>query len=151
MSLAFATSGVQCCVPLGYSHTSQRLPLGCSRLVSHHFQQCAAHVLCAPRAHCHDGLSFRAPSQLATTVKRRRPDVSTAYLSSRLASQARNLLLTYRVGYGENSTRPADAETTPSTGLIGVYLMLQVLSPLPVAHGKHNPVSRRGVEIPSFH
>jgi hypothetical protein len=62
-------------------------------------------------------------------VKRRRPDVSTLFLSSRLVSQARNMLLAFRVGYGEDSTRRADAETTPSTGFIGIYLMLQVRHP----------------------
>lgn len=62
---------------------------------------------------------------LATTAKRRRPDIQTLYLSSRVVSAARRSLLVYRGGNGENSSRPETAETTPSTGFIAMFLAMQ--------------------------
>mmetsp|Transcript_40839 Transcript_40839/g.77988 ORF Transcript_40839/g.77988 Transcript_40839/m.77988 type:complete len:418 (+) Transcript_40839:431-1684(+) len=72
----------------------------------------------------------RAPTrsfeELANTVQRRRPDVSTLYLSSRVVSQARRALLVFRAGNGDRAARGPQAETTPSTGFIGMMFLLQV-------------------------
>jgi len=66
---------------------------------------------------------------LATTVQRRRKDIKTPMLlSSRLVSAARNMLVEFRSSAGgdhDGNPKYSEEELTPSTGLLGVYFLLQ--------------------------
>jgi len=55
-----------------------------------------------------------------------RPDVQALYLSSRLVSQARRLLVGYRVRLDRDGLGPYYGGSTPSSGFVSLFLMLQL-------------------------
>eukprot|EP00873_Tetraselmis_striata_P026167 jgi/Tetstr1/446431/TSEL_033973.t1 len=55
-----------------------------------------------------------------------REDVRVLYLSSRVVSEARRLLVSYRVRLDEAHLGPYYGGSTPSTGFLGVFMLLQL-------------------------
>uniref|UniRef100_A0A061R7H7 Cmp-n-acetylneuraminate-beta-galactosamide-alpha--sialyltransferase 1 n=2 Tax=Tetraselmis sp. GSL018 TaxID=582737 RepID=A0A061R7H7_9CHLO len=61
-----------------------------------------------------------------------RSDVRVLYLSSRVVSEARRLLVSYRVRLDEARLGPFYGGSTPSTGYLGVFMLLQLCSQVTV-------------------
>ncbi|QDZ20825.1 sialyltransferase [Chloropicon primus] len=62
---------------------------------------------------------------LASTQRRRRPDMDTLYMSPHIIRECRKML----IAYGEMSSgEEVPTEITPSTGLVAVYLAMQMCS-----------------------
>ena len=68
----------------------------------------------------------RAFSDMAELMKVTRPDVKSLYLSSRVVSQARRVLVGYRVRLDREGFGPYYGGSTPSSGYIALFLALQL-------------------------
>ena len=68
----------------------------------------------------------KAYDQMAQYLKTARSDVTALYLSSRVVGKARQLLLEYRQRLEERGFGPFYGGSTPSSGFVGVYLLLQM-------------------------
>lgn len=66
---------------------------------------------------------MRIFESLANTQRRRRPDMGTLYMSPHIIRESRKMLLAFGESLGEGEVA---AEITPSTGLVAVYLAMQV-------------------------
>ena len=65
---------------------------------------------------------------IAQTLKKSRPDVRLLYLSSRVVSASRALLVRYRAKLERAGFRGIPGGNTPSSGLVGVAMLLQACS-----------------------
>ena len=61
---------------------------------------------------------------IAQTLKKARPDVRLLYLSSRVVSAARQLLVAYRLRLEEAGYENIPGGNTPSSGFVGVYMLM---------------------------
>lgn len=68
----------------------------------------------------------KAYDAMAQYLKMARSDVTALYLSSRVVGRARQLLLDYRRKLEDRGFGPFYGGSTPSSGFVGVYLLLQM-------------------------
>ncbi|KAK3267951.1 hypothetical protein CYMTET_23520, partial [Cymbomonas tetramitiformis] len=76
-----------------------------------------------------DGHQFE---KLYRTIKAYRPDVNILYLSSRVVSAARRLLVAYRVKLCKAGFGPYSGGSTPSSGYVAIYLLMHMCQTLTV-------------------